>query len=118
MEKLIELLNERTEEKREEIWSMFSEWTLEIAKYKYDEERECITYDDYEVDDTFIIAKKTKFIQRLVDNDKIDFYTILKENWTFRKEFYAIENKKEYERLIMLLSIQDNPIEFLISILN
>lgn len=64
-----------------------------------------------------ICSKKFWFIKWLVDNDKIDFYTILKENWTFRKEFYAIENRKEYERLIMLLSVSDTPIEDLISYL-
>lgn len=64
-----------------------------------------------------VIFKEFWFIKCLVDNDKIDFYNVLKENWTFRKEFYAIENKKEYERLIMLLSVEDKPIDFLISIL-
>ena len=72
---------------------------------------------EWTIEEAQVISKKFWFIQRLVENDKIDFYTILKENWTFRKEFYAIENKKEYERLIMLLSVEDNPIEFLISIL-
>lgn len=113
MEKLIELLNEYEEDKIKNskwldvlyIWGY--EWTLHY-------------YNNYKDENVFdnvrflIISKEYWFIKRLVDNNKIDFYNILKENWTFRKEFYAIENKKEYERLIMLLSIEDEPIEFLI----
>jgi len=59
-----------------------------------------------------IISKKFGFIKRLVDNDKID--DELKYNNLYR----AIEKDfNKDDRIIMLLSIQDNPIEFLISIL-
>lgn len=104
MEKLIELLNEYEIWKWEnglDIRQQYAEHNFKYNKWLY----------------SIVISKKYEFIKRLVENDKIDFYTILKENWTFRKEFYAIENKKEYERLIMLLSVEDNSIEFLIDLL-
>ena len=52
-----------------------------------------------------IISKKFGFIKRLVDNDKIDPSKIEIHWFSF------------YESVLMELSIQDNPIEFLISIL-
>ena len=115
MEKLIELIIQF----QKEIWQT----TYDLDMYHYDNKLKLIViwsdiskwFIDYI--DIFRLLFAPWFIKWLVDNDKIDFYTILKENWTFRKEFYAIENKKEYERLIMLLSVEDNPIEFLISIL-
>lgn len=101
MNKLIDLLNEY-------------EWDTFVS-IKWDEDH---FKDDYFKNyERKIISKRYWFIKWLVENDKIDFYTILKENWTFRKEFYAIENKKEYERLIMLLSVEEKPIDFLISVL-
>ena len=116
MEKLIELLNEYEENRPMELPRQYRrkemptfKWWL-VAISEYDDEME-------DNSDLLAISKFNWFIKWLVDNDKIDFYTILKENWTFRKEFYAIENKKEYERLIMLLAIQDSPLELLISIL-
>ncbi len=57
------------------------------------------------------------FIKWLVDNDKIDRYKELKENWLFRKYFYDLEYVKNYDRLVMWLSVEDEPIEFLTSIL-
>ena len=111
MDKLIELLNEaKPLKKYQEYWYNWEQ--IKLVKYAEDY-AESISEDITEK----VISKKFWFIQRLVENDKIDFYTILKENWTFRKEFYAIENKKEYERLIMLLSISDTPIEDLIKYL-
>ena len=52
-----------------------------------------------------ILSKKMGFIKRLVDNDKIDESKIEIHWFSF------------YESVLMLLSIQDSPIEFLISIL-
>ncbi len=61
-----------------------------------------------------VISKEWGFIKWLVENDKIDIsklednndYLVMKENWA-----------NTYKALLMLLSIQDKPIEFLISIL-
>ena len=62
----------------------------------------------------FLLSTEAMFIKWLVDNDKIDLdklednndCLVMKENWA-----------NTYKALLMLLSIQDNPIEFLISIL-
>lgn len=112
MEKLLELYRAYlTDEIKKE---MYVNWA----------DKECIDmFEADEVEEEWLykflnqLSVLKKFVKWLVENDKIDFYTILKENWTFRKEFYAIENKKEYERLIMLLSVEDEPINFLVSML-
>ena len=71
--------------------------------------------------DDVVISKRFGFIYWLVENDKIDKKKINKlikwqEVWygyeVQEEEYYSI-----YESLLMLLSISDNPIEFLISIL-
>ena len=118
MEKLIELLNEYEKWKWEEYWRWNYVWWIDKENKNIFASR----FPDWayiceEESRAIIICKGYEFIKRLVDNDKIDFYNILKENWKFRKEFYAIENKNEYERLIILLSVEDNPIEFLVSVL-
>jgi len=51
-------------------------------------------------------TKEFWFIQRLVDNDKIDL-----------DEFSTIDWFDDYESLLMRLAIDDEPISFLISIL-
>lgn len=63
------------------------------------------------------ISKDYGFIKRLIDNDKINRDKILKENWLFRKYFYDLEYVKNYDRLVMWLSVEDDPIEDLISYL-
>ena len=108
MEKLIELLNEY-EAKRHK--------TSVIPQIRKGETRLSYLEMNWSYSELLCISKRYGFIKWLVENDKIDFYTILKENWTFRKEFYAIENRKEYERLIMLLSVSDTPTDDLISYL-
>ena len=110
MEKLIELLNEY-------------EWN---KLYFYDDWIYCDKYDMYEVWDSLIeleiISKRYWFIKWLVENDKIDFDKVMKlwipcfvryDKW----EIISVHDVDFYKQLIMLLSIQDNPIEFLISIL-
>ncbi len=111
MDKLIELLNEYN-------WQD-SYWLDEdsISKEKYINRwdgRQCFI-------DEHIISKRFGFIKWLVDNDKIDrdrcecrqLYNALKrsENEHWDKNF------SKCERIIMLLAIQDEPIEFLCSIL-
>ena len=60
-----------------------------------------------------LIFKHFLFIQWLLDNDKIDFEKL--EN--LHKFNDIIYLRTAYYGLLMLLSIQDNPIEFLVSIL-
>ena len=64
-------------------------------------------------DEVHLVSKKMWFIEWLVKEDKIDIEKEIKNselNWLH--EHYFRE-----DCLLMLLSIQDNPIEFLVSIL-
>lgn len=99
MEKLLYLLNEFKEDKG-------------FKFTRYDEQ-----YDMFDTDlnmdgntslpEETIICKKFWFIQWLVDNNK----TKEVEYWLW-STFYS-----EWENLIRLLSIKDDPIQFLVSIL-
>ena len=63
-----------------------------------------------------IISKKFWFIERLIANDKIDIQWA--KNLLYESEiFNPLPYTDLAERLIMYVSIQDEPIEFLISIL-
>ena len=122
MEKLIKLLNEYKEEKN--IFNTDMDWQLEIWKYRY------VNYPCAER----LCSKKFWFIERLVKNDKIDFksenYLLKSYDWYYDDDILCIVNqdcnsyedriKVEFDKidsLIMILSIQDNPIEYLCSIL-
>lgn len=112
MEKLIELLNE---------------WYLE----RYGTNPHFVKFEDYWGNDywyfvwddklmveTEVWTKKYWFIKRLVDNDKIDLDGIEQR----AIEFFYDESPVRWkgirtERLIMMLSVQDNPINYLISYL-
>lgn len=109
MEKLIELLN-KFEAKLEE---------MPLAREKWREENWILYRRFMSVEDAerMVISKSFWFIKRLVQNDKIDRDKILKENWLFRKYFYDLEYVKNYDRLVMWLSVEDNPTKFLISYL-
>lgn len=64
-----------------------------------------------------IISKEYWFIKWLVENDKIDFDNVNeKTKWDekIQNQFFWFEL---YEMVLMLLSIQDNPIEFLCEII-
>lgn len=107
MEKLIELLNEYNcdvlwladnREYKDYMWwiRLTSVWAWKIYLY--------------------VISKEYWFIKWLVDNDKIDVesycrITSVERKW--EKDVY----RDEVDSLLMLLAIQDEPIEFLISIL-
>lgn len=106
MEKLIELLNEYSKN----IW-YFNEEDLQWQTKAW------------------ILSKEFWWIIRLVENDKIDidaYKTVyswdldkrktltMSSNWD---EFYQVIEHWVYESLLMLLSIQDNPIDFLCEIL-
>lgn len=98
MDKLIELLNEYDDNN----WEVTDYWAL------FNRMNEWIS----ETEDLQIISKKYWFIKWLVDNDKIDFIK-LDDN----PDWYDINTEREYLDLVALLSIQDEPTSFLISIL-
>lgn len=131
IEKLIELLNEY-EIKRERKFEWFKRDRLPYYKWSNKELGDgTITYlwlnkEDYKWEELYwdsanavLISKKYWFIKWLVENDKID----IEKMWRFKAErkntqIIAIANKSDfYLSLLMLLSIQDEPIEFLVSIL-
>ncbi len=74
-----------------------------------------------EKDEAWIISKKFWFIQRLVEQDKIDWSKIhIYSEPYYDLRDYQTDILREIDRdeeLLMLLPIQDEPIEFLISIL-
>jgi len=81
-------------------------------------------YDKFEVEQNLNRLDILKqFVKWLVDNDKIDFRKVIEkeiEIWfkLMRIKDYPKKIKEEdIEEVLMLLSIQDNPIEFLVSIL-
>jgi len=64
------------------------------------------------VHETILISKKFWFIKWLVQNDKIN-YDKLEDN----PDWFYIDLSDNYLEILALLSIQDEPISFLISIL-
>lgn len=96
MEKLIELLNE------------YNEW------WHWRDE-------NFDKNKLLVISKGYWFIKWLVENDKIDTekrptrskYRLQQ----YKTELWWYGNIDKYSELLMLLSIQDEPIDFLISIL-
>jgi hypothetical protein len=96
--KLIELLNEYDRikwDKEEPIYN----WKIAIKTKLYK---------------AYLISSNYGFIEWLVENEKIDFEWKLN---TFRFNSLVDQTLDSYLALLMLLSIQDEPIEFLISIL-
>lgn len=75
----------------------------ERERERFWDQREPISYD-MGLDSSHIISKKDGFIEWLVKKDKIDRDKINCE-------------RPDYTQLLMLLSIQDDPLEFLASIL-
>lgn len=108
MEKLLNLLNEYGKEHFEKCTNSENDLRIrkEICTEAYDEE--------------VIISKRFGFIKRLVENDKIDQNTkfLISANVENQKTWmWYVHTFDQYESLLMLLSIQENSIEFLISIL-
>ena len=105
MEKLIELLNEYIKEK--ELWNTVKEIDDDYFVNNYN------NWDWYLCEE--VMSKKFWFIERLVKNDKIDFSW----EWELANELVNLFERKldNADWVIALLSIKDNPIEYLCSIL-
>jgi len=104
MENLIKLLNEYRKEKYPK---------SKLRYYKYDSLNKeflsnCIPNDSEEK----VLGKRFWFVKRLVDNKKINFVKV-KDN----DDWYYIDLNDKYLDLLALLSIQDNPLDFLVKIL-
>ncbi len=122
MKKLLELLNERIKEwwkpywddysitKIDEIWK--SDWLYFVS----------FVWEDYPwpVNLEHLLTKQAVLIKWLVENDKIDRDEII-----INSDFMPIAFDRKWEKyewseekqLLMLLSIQDEPIEYLVSLL-
>lgn len=123
MEKLIKLINKWQEEKHPD--------GIYLPVFAY---RDWIFWSDSDclssvMDEIHLISKPCSFIKRLVDNDKIDLENLqCVFSWNINKWKTLMEETDGYERyewteyeatesLLMLLAIQDEPIEYLVSIL-
>ena len=107
MNKLIELLNEH----RKEINGDGKRY-IDIDNYNM------LTLNNLDKlsSELWTISKEYGFIKWLVDNDKIDLWKLIMIKDEEQKAIVDIDNSRE-NTLLMLLAIQDEPIEFLISIL-
>jgi hypothetical protein len=85
-----------------------------------------LKYRNYEsnVSISYAISKSYWFIERLIKNDKIKwidktelYYNISCYDWDWWEYELIWPNFTDTEQIIMILSIQDNPIEYLCSIL-
>ena len=104
MKKLIQLLNEYNCNK---LWYV-DKWKIENGKFILDYKIGVYAFRTH----LYIISKEYWFIQWLRSHDRIRDFRPLEQlvdgYWRFQ----------EYESRLMLLSIQDDPISFLVSILN
>lgn len=109
MEKLIELLNEYNEIHNYAPIEYYDDGTNGFETNYVAFYKTCI-----------IISKQFWFIKWLVDNDKINnerIDNVVEDCWTDEIWAYYCKCYWTYESLLMLLATQDEPIEFLISIL-
>ena len=107
MEKLSKLLNEYLESKEKDIQQFMNIATL-------------MTQSDSKLYQIYIISKDFGFIKRLVEKDMIDLdkINILAEIVDLWKlEEYKLDLHSWIDSVMMILAIQDKPIDFLISIL-
>lgn len=95
MQKLIELLNEYEKEHNTGL-----HWRIDEMYWMLWRWLNLMWVDQY------LISKHYWFIKWLVENERIDLYA-----------FSTIDWFDDYESLLMLLSIQDEPISFLCEIL-
>lgn len=121
MEELIELLNEYVEKhNKSDLYYKFELENWEL--YCYNDVSDILwTMQDEAM---VICSKKFWFIKWLVENEKIDYEKIEKQtkckNIVGWKEFLDFDIERDftpYEEILMWLTIQDEPIEFLVSIL-
>ena len=130
LEKLIELLN-KYELEREKGMEEFKNWALPLwERYLcqwelvYEPVENFFNWESISWDsaNSVVISKHYGFIKWLVENDKIDidkYYEFMtNENIDISNACWELDMDKEfYYELLMMLAIQDEPIEFLISIL-
>lgn len=108
MKKLIKFLNEYQTEKKSKF--KFSSYDINSSAFIIEKNPRMVLWEET------IVCIRFWFIQWLVDNDKIDIQWA--KNLLYESEiFNPLPYTDLAERLIMYLAIQDDPIEFLSSIL-
>ena len=112
MEKLIELLNEY--ERYLALW-----WIADRREFDWNLHYYSEYNDEYVFDHIHqrVISKKFWFIKWLVENDKIDLDACEWEKTYNNLTASRDSNYTQYERLLMALALQDEPIRFLCEIL-
>lgn len=107
MEKLIILLNEFLDDWQERVYACYSleDW---FDKFFHTKDGE------WTIEESQIISKKFWFIEWLLKNDEIDYKKLIKD--IAFCEIRAL-NWWILSSLTMILSIEDDPIEYLISVL-
>lgn len=112
MKELIQFLNEYQDERKSKF--KFSSYDINGSAFIIEKNPRMVLGEET------IISKKFWFIEWLVEKDKIDYWKIGEivngYKWSLREKAFVV-NDCVYESMLMLLSIQDDPIEFLISIL-
>ena len=116
IEKLIELLWEY-----EDVNNWYATYTIRGEKSERELKSSYMFDEDQDIIQIYIISKSYWFIKWLVENDKIDNKkiadeTYVKVNWEWYELILGCHYDL-YQQTLMLLAIQDEPIEFLISIL-
>lgn len=123
MENLIKLLNEF---ETPQSWVVFKsyddyDWTFYWVDCDWETE---IAWSD-----SMILSKRFQFVERLIKENKIDtdvYKTVYSGDLDKRRtlvesrdgeEIYQVTEHWVYESLLMLLSIQEEPVSFLISLL-
>lgn len=118
MDKLVKLLNEY-EREREWLPKDFEDYTMWDIEWNEIVQSSCDP-DSREYFKYYIISKDYQFIKWLIENDKIDLdkvlisFTMSESDWLWNYYWHWVEC---YQSLLMLLAIQDTPIEFLCSII-
>lgn len=106
MEKLIPLLNEKT----------WKEWVLESNSF-WEDWLFLKWHPEVMIKEEKLISKKYWFIKWLIDNYYIELPMWLWVVKNYDKESWLFNYFSDYESLLMLLSVQENPIEFLIKLI-
>lgn len=116
MEKLITLLNEYDEWWNWNEYNWIGLWCEDHNTIWYKDKNLSCEQDEIVA---YLISKSYGFIKRLVDNDKIDKSNkfLISVNVENDKWVGYVKAFEGYESLLMLLAIQDKPIEFLLSII-
>lgn len=91
-------------------WKKFVDYYNQWWEEKFHEK----WYFEYTMrfDNVHIISKNMWFIKWLIDNNKINFEVLRK--WNIH--YWSID-EPDYEALLMVLAVEDNPITLILSIL-